>query len=360
MSSLNTDLLSIVIPVVNESAHIPGLLECLAQQRGADFEVVVADGGSTDGTPDKLLDLQPTLPFPLRVIETRRGRARQLNAAAAEARGEWLLFLHADSLFEGTDVLEAALEALKEAIGRAGTDRLAGHFPLRFIRSEEEPCLAYYYYEAKAALDRRGCTHGDQGFLLTRRFWQQIGPFDDTLPVLEDTFFADEVRRHGRWILLPGKILTSARRFEVEGLRPRQTLNALIMNFAAIGWDDFFQEATSVYRSQDAAGRLNLLPFLQLIRRLLRPLPAGRRLGLWYRTGRFVRPNAWQIAFFFDVRRAHRANAAAEQIDTPLLDRFEPLYEKTTDNIPGRFAAAVLVWIWFHLTFLACLLGEDR
>jgi hypothetical protein len=71
----------------------------------------------------------------------------------------------------------------------------------------------------------------------------KLGGFDETLELLEDNRFAEAVRKEGGWLLLPAEIVTSARRFETEGLAERQTLNALLMNFAAIGWDAFFRLA---------------------------------------------------------------------------------------------------------------------
>src|ERR1700674_5517741 len=78
---------------------------------------------------------------------------------------------------------------------------------------------------------RRECTHGDQGFLLRRGFFNAVGPFEESLPMLAETRFAEAVRNRGEWLLLPAEIQTSARRFEIEGLRERQTLNAIITNF---------------------------------------------------------------------------------------------------------------------------------
>ncbi|HKL48399.1 MAG TPA: TIGR04283 family arsenosugar biosynthesis glycosyltransferase [Desulfuromonadales bacterium] len=360
MSFQHQKLLSIIIPVVNEAEHLPALLNCLCGQRGVEFEVVVADGASTDGTREKVMELTGILPFPLQLVDSARGRAKQLNVGADAARGEFLLFIHADTLFDETSALAESLKYFRRVAAHTDRQRVAGHFPLRFVRCcSQRATLSYFYYEAKSALDRSGCTHGDQGFLLSRRFWDEIGPFDETLPVLEDTYFAEKVRCQGRWVLLPAHILTSARRLEIEGLRPRQTLNALIMNFAAIGWDEFFSEASDVYKRQDAAERLRLLPFLKLVRRLSGRLPPGRRLRLWYRTGRYVASQGWQVAFFFDVCRAYRSGQSSGRIDTPILDRFAPLYEKATDNIPGRFAATILVWTWFQLTFLWCFFREN-
>ncbi|NIQ98010.1 MAG: glycosyl transferase, partial [Desulfuromonadales bacterium] len=184
------------------------------------------------------------------------GRARQLNAGALKASAENLLFLHVDSVFPDPKTLARALEELDRSIAVAGTDAVAGHFRLKFSRTDESSSFGYYFWEVKARLDRSECTHGDQGCLLRKSFFAAVGPFAADLPIAEDTRLAERIRDVGRWILLSPEIWTSARRFEVEGLRERQTLNALIMNFAAIDWADFFAAAKSVYRSQAAADKL--------------------------------------------------------------------------------------------------------
>jgi len=227
--------LSIIIPLLNEAESLPALLDDLGRQEGIPFEVILVDGGSVDDTADLAAKRSAESPFPCRVLQSAKGRGRQLNAGAAAARGDLLLFLHADSAFADPQALQRGVAALAAAREARGHTRVAGHFALRFARSSDEPSFAYAYYQAKARLDRPECTHGDQGFLLHRDFFAAVGPFDETLPLLEDTRLAERIRREGEWLLLPAEIATSARRFESEGLYPRQALNAVIMNFATPG-----------------------------------------------------------------------------------------------------------------------------
>src|SRR6185369_3163394 len=123
---------------------------------------------------------------------------------------------------------------------------------------EARPPLPYRFYGAKARLDRPGCTHGDQGFLIGADLFARVGPFDPTLPLMEDTFLAERIRKEGRWLLLPARIKTSPRRFLGEGLLPRQTLNAILMDLAAIGHLGLIQSLKESYRSQHAAQKLKL------------------------------------------------------------------------------------------------------
>jgi rSAM/selenodomain-associated transferase 2 len=350
--------LSIVIPVLNEAGSLPALFAMLARQQALSFELVLVDGGSTDGSAQQVEALAGEALFPCRIVRCGKGRGRQLNAGVREAAAETLLFLHADSEFTDPLALRTAVDGLNEAIMARKNVRAAGRFALRFRREGSRPSFGYYFYECKARLDRPECTHGDQGFLLRRAFFDTVGPFAESLSLLEDTRLAEKIRQEGEWLLFPAEIVTSARRFEAEGLYERQLLNALIMNFAAIGWDEFFQAAPDVYRRQDRTRRLRLLPFMNLIRGIIRQLPWRRRFELWYRTGCYVRPNAWQPVFALDVRRNFRSGLPPGEGGTPLFDRFERWYEPLTDHPPGRLAAAVLVWIWFHLTFLRRLFCE--
>lgn len=355
---MNVPELSIIVPTLNEAEALPGLFSMLTAQRDVAFEVILSDGGSTDGTVERAGRLGEEAPFACTVLKGERGRARQLNAGAGTARGETLLFLHADSFLVDSLALRRSLDALSAVIADGGDEKVAGHFALRFDRRDESPSPAYRYYEFKARLDRPGCTHGDQGFMLLCAFFRNVGPFDESLPLLEDTRLAEKIRSEGRWLLLPAEIRTSARRFETEGLYERQLLNALIMNFAAIGWDAFFRAVPGIYRGQDGAGRLRLHPFLNAIRELLRPLPWRERCRLWYETGRFVRANAWQLALALDVRRNFRRGVPLEEMTNPALDLFDRWFDRLTDHPPGRLVATALVRCWF---FLICrrLGGKD-
>ena len=332
--------LPVIVPVSTEAAALPALLETLAAQRRVRFELIVCDGGSCDGTPETMQAISSS--FPWRLVLSPKGRGRQLNAGARTALAPVFLFLHADSAFPDPLALRKGLDALSAGDGRAG------HFSLRFVDDGGTLSPAYYFYECKARLHRPGCTHGDQGFLLDRRLFETVGPFEETLGLLEDTLLADRLHAAERWLLLPAEILTSPRRFLAEGLYPRQLLNALIMNFAAIGWWEILRRMPDLYRSQDRVGRLRLLPFFLEIRRQLRTLPLRRRLSLWYCTGGYVRQNAWQLVFALDVRARRRWGLPPGAEPAPRLALFERWWDRLTDHPAGRAASAVPVWLWFY------------
>jgi len=334
--------LSIIVPVLNEEGSLPRLLDSLADQRGVRFELIVVDGGSTDGSAELLQRALPA--FSLQWLKVPAGRAHQLNAGAALAQGRLLLFLHADSQFSDPRALAQAVAMVD---GLSPTLQ-AGRFRLSFRREQAAYGFGFFFWECKARLDRPACIHGDQGLLVARELFSRCGPFDERLPLAPETWFADRVRHECPWQLFPAVIETSARRFEVEGLAQRQTLNALLMNFATIGWDAFFGRVKDIYRSQDRATALFLKHYVALIDSLLDGLPARERRRLWMATGRFVRSHAWQIPFALDARRGFSRGRHPDQLSSPLLNFHDRWFERFTDNSCGRVLAAVLTWLWFR------------
>lgn len=321
----------------------------LARQTGVRFEVILVDGGSVDGTREFILQWQQTAAFPITLLESAAGRARQLNLGAEHAAAELLLFLHVDSVFPQADAPCRAVSYYRDALNSNPGEQLGGHFQLEFLREQSPYSFGYYFWEWKARLDRKDCTHGDQGLLLTRAVFTQVGPFNESAVIAEESLLAETLRQTGRWLLLPGRILTSARRFETEGLAARQTLNALLMNFAALGWADFFTRATDVYRCQDRTAKLLLEPYLALIDELLAEMPPASRRRFWFDTGAFVRSHAWQIPFALDARRAYLQQKPVGTGTLSILAFHDRWFDALTDHSVGRALAAGLTWCWFQL-----------
>lgn len=321
-------------------------LAALSRQQGMRLEVILSDGGSSDRGLPVARSLAGQLPFPLRVIEGDKGRAGQLNRGAEAARAGTLLFLHIDSSFDDPLALRKALDALGAA--EASGEEVAGHFPLSFGFAAKPP-LPYRFYQTKATLDRPGCTHGDQGFLIGRGFFDRIGPFDVDLPLMEDTFLAERVRSRGRWLLLPARITTSPRRFLAEGLLPRQTLNAILMNLAHVGRLSLVRCLKSSYQSHDVAGKLKLKPILAPLHDAIGALPEPDRRRFWCQTGAYVRGNAWQLALFLDVV----AGTAREGKGGMMLAFYDRVLARLIDHRGGDLGAALLTRLWFRLTLLA-------
>jgi rSAM/selenodomain-associated transferase 2 len=338
--------LSIIVPALNEAGEIEELLATLTAQERVAAEVIVVDGGSTDGTAEIVRCRADALPFPVILLDSERGRARQLNSGARAARGDFLLFLHADSRFEDPLALRTGIDELCKAGSGNG-----GRFSLRFRRTGDGGSLAYFFYERKARLDRPECTHGDQGLLLPRELFRSLGTFDEEAPVAPETRFADRLRERGaRWLLLSPEIVTSARRFATEGFRERQTLNAVIMNLAAAGRDDFIALLPEVYASQDASRKLDLRPFLARIERLIREIPAEEQTSFWRASTRHFRSHAWQIPFFLDVVRHTRRHGFGGDVRTPLLRGYDRFLGKHIDILPLRIVSRFVLEGWLRLS----------
>ncbi len=348
--------LSIIVPVLNEIEQLPEFCEALENQHSVDYEILVCDGGSEDGSLEWLRRSAQTRPA-LRIVHCPSGRGRQLNRGVQAAAGEWCLFLHVDSRFDDPSAIHSALAFLKET----GSYRVAGHYPLIFRRSDATSSLAYRFYELKTRTGRPETVHGDQGFLVHRCLMETVGPFREDLPVMEDTDFAERLRLVGQWRLLPAVISTSARRFETEGLWQRQLLGALLMCFRSVGWNDFFDRAPEIYRQQNNTDQLRVGPYFDLIRGMLAALPYAERWQIWSQCGSYVRRHGWQLFFLLDVARAHRSGLPHEKVRFQVLAYCEPVFDVLTDNRLGRLVATLLLRIWFSLSaFIVRTLENKR
>jgi rSAM/selenodomain-associated transferase 2 len=339
--------LSVVIPCLNEADSLPRLIQQLAAQKNLSLEVVVADGGSTDDTKAAASS------HGARVVQAERGRARQMNAGAQASNSDWLLFLHADSAIHDTDLLARALSALQDRCSISGQDTIAGHFALSFIRHDQQESMAWRYVEEKTAFNRPYCTNGDQGLLLSRRYFEALGGFDEDLPFLEDQRIAARIRASGTMITLPGILHSSARRFEQAGFHRQYLLMALIMAMHAAGLVQFFRQAPGLYRAQHEATRLRLLPFFQLARRCARE---SGRWAAWMAIGRLGRENWWQLFYFLDI--ALRPWLGAGRY--PCLRLYERLIEPFTRNRLCDGIAAGVLWLHFYLLVLPWSAWQDQ
>jgi len=292
---------SVIIPVLNEAKFLPALMEDLKSQEGVHLEIIAGDGGSADATRDILSR------FGALIVSAKKGRGVQMNAAARQANGRYLLFLHADSRISRSTLIADALASLDRAVQKKGCDNIAGHFPLRFMQSTPRNPRAFRYLESKTYLNRPQTINGDQGCLISKTYFNRLGGFDETLPFLEDQKLAEKIREKGEWITLPGRLMTSARRFETEGFCRRYLLMAMIMGAFSTGMKDFFRYAPRLYPCPNETGVLLLTPYFRLIRWLMfRVWGIKGSVRTWYAVGRYVRRNCWQLFFFMDTvwRRA--------------------------------------------------------
>jgi rSAM/selenodomain-associated transferase 2 len=193
-------LISIVIPAYNEERALPETLNRLYSQPG-DCEVILVDGGSTDGT------VRIARRYPgIRIVEARKGRASQMNAGAARARGDWLLFLHADTLLPVNGLTRIADLPMKVA---------AGGFRHRF--SGRGPVLSFVSLADNIRCSRSRIIFGDQAMFVRRALFSLLGGFPDVAR-LEDVRFSQLLVKHTRPVLLAEAVVTDSRKFVQHGV----------------------------------------------------------------------------------------------------------------------------------------------
>ncbi len=197
---------SIIIPVLNEEAvleaHLAHLTGQFAQRCARyDCELLIVDGGSSDNTTTIAQRYG-------QVIQATRGRATQMNAGAAMAKGDVLLFLHADTRLPG-----AAFRAIAQAL--ASPDVVGGAFRLCFNCDQWPYRLVAFFTNLRSRLN--ASFTGDQAYFIRAGSFRAIGGYPDQ-PLMEDLEIIARLRKIGKIILLPLYVTTSARRHAKIGL----------------------------------------------------------------------------------------------------------------------------------------------
>jgi len=201
-STAMDQVISIIIPTYNEAKALPGALDHLQAEEG-DFEIIVSDGGSSDGTCE-LAKARSAI----RVVTGAKGRACQMNAGARLAQGEWLLFLHAD-----TRLPEGILRTLARDCEDRGLQ--AAGFRHRF--SGDGRLLRFISWLHNTRCRITGILYGDQGLVIQSRLFWNLGAYPD-VSILEDVIFGERLRRVARPALLPRCVITDSRKFEQRGV----------------------------------------------------------------------------------------------------------------------------------------------
>ena len=223
-------MISIIIPTYNEEGALPETLRCLFAQPG-DYEVLIVDGGSIDQTrsvaeffgfsacetwsrrsflvsrrsPDASRDTRHAARY---FLMAAKGRALQMNAGAKEARGEWLLFLHADTLLP-----DGALVRLNRM--ERDTSIQAGGFLHQFSGGDWRLRLISFLDNFRCIRSR--IIYGDQAMFVRRALFERLGGFPNQ-PILEDVAFCEKLIRVTEPVLLEPPVVTDSRKFVKMGI----------------------------------------------------------------------------------------------------------------------------------------------
>lgn len=193
-------MVSIIIPALNESAFIGQTLKSTMALKG-DFEIIVVDGGSSDSTSDIVKSFKQ-----VRFATSKKGRSHQMNAGAELAKGEILLFLHADTILPAE-----AISAVNTVLSQY--EYVAGSFYLKF--NKRHWLLSFFSFMSK--MNSSLFTYGDQAFFVRKSCFTKIGGFKP-IAFMEDVEILHRLKKEGKFKKLSLPVTTSARRFNKTGV----------------------------------------------------------------------------------------------------------------------------------------------
>lgn len=197
----NKVALSIIIPVLNEERALPRFIDTLIEHSSLHNQYIFVDGGSTDSSC-RIISEHPNC----ELIQSEKGRAKQMNRGVKQAKFPILYFLHVDSI-PPKDYDQCIVNTIESGV-KAGSFRLqfdAAHFLLTFF--------AYL-----SRFNLRICRGGDQSLFIRKELFLLLDGFNETYWICEDNEFIDRVYEKTNFSVLPNRIITSARRFEENGV----------------------------------------------------------------------------------------------------------------------------------------------
>ena len=195
-------MISIIIPVFNEEKVLENTLIQLRHHH-AKYETIVVDGGSNDRSCDIVRKFTDTT-----LMHANKGRATQLNAGAQIASGEWLLFLHADTLLPSNALVD--IENLQ-----LDSNNQAGGFRHRFSGNDWRLRLISILDNFRCQRNR--IMYGDQAMFVRRELFETLGGFPDRA-ILEDLYFSVELNKYTQPILMHSYVTTDSRKFTEMGV----------------------------------------------------------------------------------------------------------------------------------------------
>ncbi|NJX14858.1 TIGR04283 family arsenosugar biosynthesis glycosyltransferase [Tamlana crocina] len=203
-------LISTIIPVLNEAAHIGQLLDYLAKnvKNKTHFEIIIVDGGSTDGTEKVVRSFIENNGTKIRLtlLHSEKGRAKQMNYGVQHARGDILYFLHADS-FPPKYFDQFIVDEIKKG-------NPAGCFRMQFDSNHWWLQLASWLTQ----FNWRACRGGDQSQFITKSLFNDIGGFDERYVIYEDNILINALYEREQFVVINKKLKTSARMYRKHSI----------------------------------------------------------------------------------------------------------------------------------------------
>ena len=226
-TSTNKEGISIIIPIYNEAEQLPGFITILFDTLESDHhQIIFVDGGSQDDSC-KIIQANPNC----HLIQSKKGRAIQMNAGAKKARYSLLYFIHVDSIPpKGFD--QILLQQLKKG-------QKAGCFQMQFDHNH----FALNWSAFATKYNSTFCRSGDQSLFVEKSLFEHLTGFDERYHICEDVEFIDRLYQRNEFTVLAQKITTSARRFKENGIWRLHFHHGLIhlMRYFGIGPKKLYQ-----------------------------------------------------------------------------------------------------------------------
>lgn len=201
-------MISIIIPVLNEAENIQRLLGHLAENISGEnrAEIILVDGGSSDGTREIIQNFTNKTNFEIRLITSEKGRAKQMNKGAENASGKILYFLHADSF--------PPKNFDKYIISEVEKGNPAGCFRMKFESNHWWLQLMGWF----TRFSWRACRGGDQSQFIAKQLFDEIGGYDESYVIYEDNILINELYERKKYVVIPKTLTTSARLYKQKGV----------------------------------------------------------------------------------------------------------------------------------------------
>jgi rSAM/selenodomain-associated transferase 2 len=201
---------SIIIPTLNEAANVERVSDSLIGLHNT--EIIFADGGSNDGTVERIEELA-LLHNNVRLVYSPKSRSKQMNAGASEARGKWLVFLHADTILPAESFRRFVQQV------RSSPSLQSGAFEFRVDNNRFVYRYLEFYVRLRAKYGK--LPFGDQAIFVKRNLFERLGGYRDDYPLMEDMELVQRLSKREGFQVLDFPVYTSARRFESDGYLKR-------------------------------------------------------------------------------------------------------------------------------------------